>query len=74
MARYDVALTSSAEKELKKLPGQSTARIVPRLEHLASNPRPPGCLKLKGGNREWRIRVGDYAWCTPSTTRNCWWR
>jgi mRNA interferase RelE/StbE len=60
MARYGVALTSSAEKELEKLPGQWIARIVPRLENLASNPRPPGCLKLKGGNREWRIRVGDY--------------
>jgi len=53
-------LTSSAEKELKKLPGQWIARIVPRLENLASNPRPPGCKKLRGGNREWRFRVGDY--------------
>jgi mRNA interferase RelE/StbE len=60
MARYDVALTSSAEKELKKLPGQWIARIVPRLENLASNPRPPGCKKLRGGNREWRFRVGYY--------------
>ena len=60
MARYDVALTSSAEKELKKLPGQWIARIVPRLENLASNPRPSGCKKLRGGSREWRIRVGDY--------------
>ena len=60
MASYDVALTSSAAKELKKLSGQLVARIVPRLEDLASNPRPPGCKKLQGGNREWRIRVGDY--------------
>jgi mRNA interferase RelE/StbE len=30
------------------------------LEKLASNPRPPGCKKLKGGDKEWRIRVGDY--------------
>ena len=60
MANYDVALTSSAEKELKKLSGQLTARIVPRLENLASNPRPPGCKKLVGGDDEWRIRVGDY--------------
>jgi mRNA-degrading endonuclease RelE of RelBE toxin-antitoxin system len=22
--------------------------------------RPPGCKKLKGGDNEWRIRVGDY--------------
>jgi mRNA interferase RelE/StbE len=36
------------------------ARIAPRLENLAANPRPPGCKKLKGGDKEWRIRVGDY--------------
>jgi mRNA interferase RelE/StbE len=36
------------------------ARIVPRLEGLASEPRPPGCKKLKGGHNEWRIRIGDY--------------
>jgi mRNA interferase RelE/StbE len=60
VASYDVALTSSAEKELKKLSSQLTARIVPRLENLASNPRPSGCKKLVGGDDEWRIRVGDY--------------
>jgi mRNA interferase RelE/StbE len=57
---YRVALTSSAEKELNGLPKKVIARIVPRLEHLASVPRPPGCKKLKGGDHEWRIRVGDY--------------
>jgi len=31
-----------------------------RLEHLASAPRPPGCKKLRGGDKEWRIRVSDY--------------
>lgn len=30
------------------------------MENLASNPRPAGCKKLQGGDREWRIRVGDY--------------
>jgi mRNA interferase RelE/StbE len=59
-ASYDVGLTSSAAKELKKLSAKLIARIVPRLENLASNPRPPGCKKLQGGDREWRIRVGDY--------------
>jgi mRNA interferase RelE/StbE len=42
------------------LPATVVARIVPRLERLASTPRPPGCKKLKGGDKEWRIRVGDY--------------
>jgi mRNA interferase RelE/StbE len=36
------------------------ARIMPRLEHLTTAPRPSGCKKLKGGDNEWRIRVGDY--------------
>jgi mRNA interferase RelE/StbE len=60
MANYDVALTSTAEKELKTLSSRLVARIVPRLENLVSNPRPPGCKKLSGGDDEWRIRVGDY--------------
>jgi mRNA interferase RelE/StbE len=60
VANYRVALTSSAEKELRDLPTRFIARITPRLENLAANPRPPGCKKLKGGDKEWRIRVGDY--------------
>ena len=60
MDSYRVVLTSSAEKELKGLSAQLNARIVPRLENLADNPRPPGGKKLKGGYKEWRIRVGDY--------------
>jgi mRNA interferase RelE/StbE len=57
---YRVALTSSAAKELEKLPNQVVARIFPRIERLASDPRPPGCKKMQGGDREWRIRIGDY--------------
>jgi mRNA interferase RelE/StbE len=60
VSSYRVALASSAEKELHRLPGKIIARIMPRLEKLESAPRPPGCKKLKGGDDEWRIRVGDY--------------
>ena len=60
MSSYRVALTSSAEKELHGLPKKVIARILPRLEKLLIGPRPPGCKKLKGGDSEWRIRVGDY--------------
>ena len=60
MSSYRVALTTSTEKELHRLPAKVIARIVPRLERLASTPRPPGCKKLRGGDKEWRIRVGDY--------------
>lgn len=60
MDSYRVALVATAEKELQQLPQREISRIVPRLEQLASNPRPTGCKKLKGGEKEWRIRVGSY--------------
>ncbi len=60
MSSYRVALTASAERELHRLSKQVITRIMPRLERLVSDPRPPGCKKLKGGDKQWRIRVGDY--------------
>jgi len=60
VANYHVVLTSSAERELKKIPGAVIDRVASRLEILATSPRPPGCKKLKGGDKEWRVRVGDY--------------
>lgn len=60
MANYEVALVSSAERELGKLPDSTLARVMRQLEKLAVNPRPSGCRKLSGGVGEWRIRVGDY--------------
>jgi mRNA interferase RelE/StbE len=61
VSSYRVALTSSSEKELQALPKKVIARIISRLENLVSVPRPPGCKKLKGGDTEWRIRVGATA-------------
>ena len=60
MASFRVEVKPSARKELERFPDHLIARIVPRLENLALNPRPPGCKKLQGGDNEWRIRVGDY--------------
>jgi mRNA interferase RelE/StbE len=60
VASYRVDTTSTVQKELDRLASTVIARIYPRLESLATNPRPPGCKKLKGGEGEWRIRVGEY--------------
>jgi mRNA interferase RelE/StbE len=57
---YRVVFAASAERELKKLPSDIISRILNRIQNLASNPRPADCKKLQGGDREWRIRVGDY--------------
>ena len=60
MGSYRVTLSATAERELDRLPAQVVARIIPRLEKLALTPRAAGCKKLAGGDKEWRIRVGDY--------------
>jgi len=71
VAKYAVELKASARKELEKLPAKLIGRIFPKLEALADEPRPVGCKKLKGGQQEWRIRVGTTAWSTPSTMPGC---
>jgi mRNA interferase RelE/StbE len=60
VSSYRVALTASAEKELHGLSSKLAVRIISRLEQLAISPRPPGCKKLKTGDNQWRVRVGDY--------------
>jgi mRNA interferase RelE/StbE len=57
---YAVELKPSAQKELERLPNDLIERVVSKLEVLQDDPRPPGCKKLKGGDREYRLRVGDY--------------
>jgi len=59
-SRYAVELKQSARKELERLPNDLIARIIVKLESLEENPRPAGCKKLKGGDAEYRIRVGEY--------------
>lgn len=60
MAKYSVEFKPSALKELQRLPRMLVERIFPKIEGLESDPRPSGCKKLKGGQQEWRVRVGDY--------------
>ena len=60
MAKYAVEFKASARKELERLPAKLVQRIFPKIEGLAAEPRPTGCKKLKGGDKEWRIRVSDY--------------
>ena len=60
MAEYSVVFARSARREIEQLEAGVTRRIILRVEALASNPRPPGCVKLQGADDLWRIRIGDY--------------
>jgi mRNA interferase RelE/StbE len=57
---YEVLLERSAERDLKALDPEAFHRIVPRIRALSQNPRPPGCHKIAGSRRDWRIRIGEY--------------
>jgi len=56
---YSILILPRASKELAKLSGGHYERVRDAIRSLSDDPRPSGCLKLRG--REWwRIRVGDY--------------
>ena len=58
---YKIVISSSAEKDLDKLPAPVLKKVGVAIDHLSGDPRPAGCKKLKGSyDSLWRIRVGDY--------------
>ena len=57
---YEVHLERTAERDLRRLSAQVFYRIIPRIEALSDDPRPPGCHKISGSKNDWRVRVGDY--------------
>lgn len=60
MAEYTITFARSARKELEALDASIVNRIFQKIEMLAEEPRPSGCLKLTGEEDLWRIRIGDY--------------
>ena len=56
MHRVEVA--SRARREIRRIPERERGRVSTALRKLALDPRPDGCVKLKG--RLYRIRAGPY--------------
>jgi mRNA interferase RelE/StbE len=56
---YNILILPRAAKELAKLPRGHYERARDAIRSLSDDPRPSGCLKLRGRDG-WRIRVGDY--------------
>jgi mRNA interferase RelE/StbE len=59
MDNSTVELTQRAARDLRRLSPDIRRRIALALQTLETDPRPPGCVKLKNGD-EWRIRIGQY--------------
>lgn len=60
MAKYKIAISSSAEKKLKKLPKKDISKIIESIQMLSINPYLEGCRKLKGEENTYRLRQGLY--------------
>ena len=61
---YRVEISPAADRDLEKLKTRIRMRDFDRLRNavraLAENPRPQGVRKLKGAEKAYRIRVGNY--------------
>ena len=57
---YEIQISKSASKQIKKLPSEIQERIQVKVDSLAVESRPDGVKKLKGRENGYRIRVGDY--------------
>lgn len=60
MASYKLQIQRTAERELRKIVQPDLRRIIHAIHALPHEPRPPGARLLKGPERHWRIRQGDY--------------
>ena len=56
---YSLSIPRSVNRRMERLPTEVYDRVDSAILALADDPRPPGCVKLKG-REDWRIRVGDY--------------
>lgn len=57
---YHIEFLLSAKRALARLDKPVQRRIVGEIETLADDPRRAGTEPLKGGEGQWRLRVGDW--------------
>ena len=57
---YRLRLESKVTKTLDSLPATVRLRLVHAMTALKTNPRPAGCVKIRGEHASYRIRIGDY--------------
>jgi mRNA interferase RelE/StbE len=63
MAKYQLKIKKSAEKEFAALPLETVLSIKDHILELGNNPFPSGYKKLKGFKNLYRIRSGTYRDC-----------
>jgi len=57
---YQIEFSVRALRKFESLPKDVRKRLQPAITALAENPRPAGAIILKGLDRCYRVRKGDY--------------
>lgn len=57
---YRIIIPRLVQKQLDDLPKKQRERLISAIRLLVDEPRPSGVKKLKGYDKTYRIRVGDY--------------
>jgi mRNA interferase RelE/StbE len=57
---YRIIIPKLVQKQLDDLSQKQRKRLISAIRLLADEPRPSGVKKLKGYDKTYRIRVGDY--------------
>lgn len=60
MAGYEIEVSRTAEKQLRKLPHADRMRVARVMLALANDPYPKGARKLSGYDDVFRVRAGRY--------------
>lgn len=61
MEIYEIVFSEGAVKDLKVIPQKEQIKILDKIEQLAQNPFPKGCVKIKALNDPlWSFRHGNY--------------
>ena len=60
MASYEIEISRTAEKQLRKLPRSDQRRVAAAMLALADDPFPRGPRKLSGYDDVYRVRAGRY--------------
>jgi len=60
MAIYRIEVSSTAERQIRRLERDDQLRVLRAVRDLGTTPRPRGCRKLRGYDDVFRIRVGTF--------------
>ena len=57
---YRLRLEKGADKAIAQLSGELKPRVATAIAGLRENPRPAGCVRLRGEATVYRIQIGSY--------------